>query len=132
MGIIIMSVTIGLLLLVCTVWNAKAAMSASANMPKELTFMQKVMSPITSPMMSPKGGAGADPPVRVRGGCGHVTVPADKLGWYTGPATLSECACAHLCKVHLSRVAFLGKTSGGRRYVSSLRKCLGRVRVCVI
>ena len=44
---------------------ATAAVSASANMPKELTFMQKVMSPITGPMMSPKGGAGADPPVRV-------------------------------------------------------------------
>ena len=63
--IIIMSVTVGLLLLVCTVWYARAAVSASANMPKELTFMQKVMSPITSPMMSPQGGAGADPPVRV-------------------------------------------------------------------
>ena len=63
--IIIMSVTVGLLLLVCIVWYAKAALSASANMPKELSFMQKVMSPITSPMMSPKGGSAPDPPVRV-------------------------------------------------------------------
>ena len=69
---IAVGVTVGLLLLVCTLWYARAALklSASAGMPKELTFMQKVLSPITSPMMSPKGGLAAnprapEPPVRV-------------------------------------------------------------------
>ena len=57
-----------------------------------------------------------------------MTVPADKLGWYTGPATLSECVCAHLCKVHLSRVAFLGKW---RWTVVSSFENVWEGRVCV-
>jgi hypothetical protein len=40
-------------------------LSAAPGMPKELTFMQKVLSPITSPMMSPKSGQAPQPPVRV-------------------------------------------------------------------
>ena len=46
---------------------------------------------------------------------GHVTVPADKLGWYTGPAILSGRVCAHLCKVHLSRAAFQDESAAANQ-----------------